>query len=163
RCTDTPDWQVRDASEDDLRLLAKDPRGVPRPTQVWELPPDEFFYFKAFRTGIADLTKDLPQFFYGMTLVHAWGLFEHYLGSLLQRILTADPDMLAGEKQLALGDVLDHPTKEALLASVAEKEIRTLFYKPVRDWLKVLRGRYKLKGLTREDDDELIESALIRN
>jgi hypothetical protein len=164
RCTSTTDWQVRDATEDDLCLLANEqPMGVPKPAQVWELHIDDFFYFKAFRTGIADLTKDLPQFFYGMTLVHAWGLFEHYLGSLLLRILHAHPDMLGREKQLDLGEVLDYPTKETLLASVAEKEIRNLFYKPVRDWLKALRGRYKLEGLTRAHDDDLIENALVRN
>jgi len=60
-------------------------------------------------------------------------------------------------------EVLDHPSKEALLASVAEQEVRNLFYKPARDWLKALRGRYKLKGLTRAHDDDLIETTLIRN
>src|SRR5206468_1456357 len=102
RCTGTTDWQIRDATEDDLGLVAHDPGRIPQRVKVWELPPDEFFYFKAFRTGIADLTKDLPQFFYGMTLVHAWGLFEHYLGSLLRRILHAHPDMLGRKKQLDL-------------------------------------------------------------
>lgn len=163
RCTGTTDWQVRDAGEDDLCLLADDPRWIPQRAKVWELPPDEFVYFKAFRTGAADLTKNLPQFFYGMTLVHAWGLFEHYLGSLLLRILAARPEILGRTKQLDLGEVLDHLSKEALLASVAEQEVRNLFYKPARDWLKALRGRYQLKGLTRAHDNDLIEAALIRN
>ena len=157
------EWNIRDANEGDLELLSRDSRGKPKKATVWELPPSEFHYFRAFRTGIADLAKDLPAFFYGMTLVHAWGLFEHYLGSLLLRILLGHTEMLGRAKQLDLGRVLDHPSKEALLASVAVQEVRGLFYNPVRDWLKVLRGRYKLKGLSRTHDDHLVETALVRN
>jgi hypothetical protein len=157
------DWNIRDADENDLRLFANDPRGIPNKAKVWEISPDEFHYFKAFRTGIADLATDLPAFFHGMTLVHAWSIFEHYLGSLLLQILATRPEMLGREKQIDIGEVFDHPSKESLLAAVAEREVRSLFYQPVREWLKALRRRYGLRELTNQFDDNVTETALIRN
>jgi hypothetical protein len=157
------DGHIRDAGEDDLRLLANDPRGIPNKAKVLELSLDEFHYFKAFRTGIADLATDLPAFFHGMTLVHAWGIFEHYLGSLLLRILATRPGILGRAKQIDIGEVFDHQSKEALLATIAEREVRALFYQPVRDWLKAVRGRCGLRELTKEFDNDVIETALIRN
>lgn len=157
------DWNIRDAREDDFQLFANDPRGIPNSAKVWEISPDEFHYFKAFRTGIADLSFELPAFFHGMTLVHSWGIFEHYLGSLLLDILAARPEMLGREKQIDIGKVFDHPTKESLLASIAEREVRALFYQPVRQWLKAIRQRYGLHDLSTQFDDQIVELALIRN
>jgi hypothetical protein len=157
------DWNTRDADENDLRLFADDPRGIPSKAKVWEISPDEFHYFKAFRTGISDLATEMPAFFHGMTLAHAWGIFEHYLGSLLLRILETRPEILGREKQINIGELFDHPTKESLLATVAEREVRSLFYQSVREWLKALRRRYGLRELTNQFDDQVVETALIRN
>ncbi len=157
------DWNIRDAGEHDLQLLADDPRGIPRNAKVWELDLGEFHYLRAFRTGIAELATDLPAFFHGMTLVHAWGIFEHYLGSLLLLILTTRPEILGQDKQIKIADVFGHPSKEALLATIAEREVHELFYKPAKDWLRSLRRRYGLRQLTDQFDNDIIETALIRN
>ncbi len=154
---------MRDADKEDLKLIANDSRGVPSNAKILELPPDEFFFFKAFRSGIADLTRDLPGFFHGMTLVHAWGLFEHYLGALLLRILGVRPQLLGRKRQINLGQVFCHQSKEALLESVATQDVRSLFYESIPVWLKALRKKYGLKELTKEYDGGLIETALIRN
>ena len=43
---------------------------------VWELPEDEFHFFKAFREGLFDLEKQVPTFLLQMAFVHAHTLFE---------------------------------------------------------------------------------------
>ncbi|OAI39277.1 hypothetical protein AYO40_05945 [Planctomycetaceae bacterium SCGC AG-212-D15] len=98
-----------------------------------------------------------------MALVHAWGLFEHYLGSLVRRILLGRPVMLGRTKKIDLGDLLDSPSKEALLADVAEDEIRGLIYKTTRDQLRLLRERYGFRHLAEGDDDTIVEMSLLRN
>src|SRR5512143_1274909 len=35
---------------------------------VWELPEDEFWFFRAFRPGFFDLEKELPPFTYSMAV-----------------------------------------------------------------------------------------------
>lgn len=131
---------------------------------VLELPEDEFYFFRAFRGGRARLATELPDFFFGMCLVHAHGLFEHYLTELLKSVFLSRPKMLGKSKALNYGDVLEsYPSMNALLEKMAEKELRELFYKSWRDLLEVLRGKLGFKELPTTWDKETIEFSLIRN
>lgn len=131
---------------------------------VLELPPDEFHFFSAIRPGMYDLTKELPSFFFGMVLVHAYALFDNYLTSLLRSVLVRRPEMLGTSKQISYGDVLEcYPSMERLIDRLAEKEIRELAYKSLRDQLAVMRTRFGFRNLTKEFDDSIVEASLLRN
>lgn len=131
---------------------------------VLELPEDEFYFFGAFRGGLVGLASELPDFFFGMCLVHAHGLFEHHVRELLKSIFLSRPEMLGTSKTVKYGDVLEsYPSMAALLEGMVENELRELFYKSWRDLLEVLREKYGFKQLPTTLDERTIEFSLIRN
>jgi hypothetical protein len=150
--------------EHGIQLTNKDTGEPVGDLTVLELAEDEFYFFKAFRGGIASLTNELPDFFYGMCLVHAHVLLEHYLSQLLKSVFLSRPEMLGKSKNLSYGDVLEsYPSMDALLDKMAEKELRELFYKSWRDLLETLREKYGFKHLPNTRDEKTIELSLIRN
>ncbi len=131
---------------------------------VLELPFDEYHFFSAFRPGIQGLTEELPNFFFGMAVVHAYGLFENYMVSLLRSIVVRRPEMLGNSKQVTYGEVIEcHPSMDKLIERLAEKHIHELSYKSLRDQLKALRAQLGFRDLADEFDDEIVEVALFRN
>jgi hypothetical protein len=150
--------------EHGMQLIDKDTGEPVGDLNVLELAEDEFYFFKAFRGGIASLANELPDFFYGMCLVHAHGLFEHYLSHLLKSIFIARPEMLGKSKNVSYGDVLEsYPSMDVLLEKMIEKELRELFYKSWQDLLNALREKYGFKHLSGTRDEKTIELSLIRN
>lgn len=150
--------------EHGIQLVDKDTGETVGDLNVLELAEDEFYFFKAFRGGIASLANELPDFFYGMCIVHAHGLFEHYLSQLLKSVFLSRPEMLGKSKNLSYGDVLEsYPSMDALLEKMVEKELRELFYKSWRDLLRALREKYGFMHLSNTRDEKTIELSLIRN
>jgi hypothetical protein len=58
---------------------------------VWELPEDEFYFFKAFRETAYDLNSALPSFLFNMAFVYAYTLFESYVADII-RMRLSDPE-----------------------------------------------------------------------
>jgi hypothetical protein len=150
--------------EHGIQLSDKDTGEPVGDLTVGELPEDEFYFFKAFRTGIAALTNELPEFFYGMCLVHAHALFENYLSQLLQSIFLLRPEMLGKTRQVSYETILEsYPSMSLLLEKLVERELRELFYKSWRELLDALREKYGFKDLSDNRDEKTIELSLIRN
>jgi hypothetical protein len=152
------------SGEHEIEFTDRETNGSVGNVSVWELPEDEFYFFRAFRAAYAGFATELPSFLFGMCLVHTHALFEHYLRELMTSILLARPEMLGTSKTVKYSDVLEsYPSMSALLKRMIDTELIDLFYKSVRDLLKLLRERYGFKGLSNDRDDELIAFSLIRN
>lgn len=128
RISKSQEMEILDKEDHGIQLIDKETGHPVGDLSVWELPEDEFYFFRAFRAGIAKLTSELPEFFYGMCLVHAFSLFEHYLSELLQSMLLSRPEMLGTTKHVTYGTILEHyPSMDSLLANLAQREVRELF------------------------------------
>ena len=131
---------------------------------VLELPEDLFYFCQPFINGLRQLQTDLPNYFYGMCLVHAYGRFECYLSDLLRTVLIKRPEMLGKTKTLSYGDVFEsYPSMDTLIHRMAERETKEFFYKSCRDILETLRSKYGFSTLSSSLDPKLIELSLIRN
>lgn len=164
RISKTNEVEFLDPGEHEVELIDPETQEPAGQVTVWEVPEDEFYFFRAIRTGLAGLAGELPTFYLGMCLVHAHGLFEHYLYELLKAVFLSRPEMLGTSKMVRYADVLEsYPSMPALLALMADNELRDLFYKSWRDILQSLREKYGFKPLTTTSDDEIIKFSLIRN
>jgi hypothetical protein len=164
RISKTNEVEFLSPGEHEIEFIDRETEESAGQVSVWELPEDEFYFFRAFRTGLVGLASELPTFYLGMCLVHAHGLFEHYLNELLKAIFLSRPEMLGTAKMVRYADVLEsYPSMPALLALMADNELRELFYKSWRDILQSLREKYGFKQLATTSDDEIIKFSLIRN
>src|SRR5260370_356515 len=67
---------------------------------VWELPEDEFWFFRAFRPAYFDLEKALPSFLYEMAVVHAYAMFKAYLTYILRTRQFQYPRSMVGKRKV---------------------------------------------------------------
>lgn len=169
---DEPVLHVRISKDGELRLLEEaehdlqciDEQG--RKTgvvTVWEMPEDEFWYFKAFRPAAFDLDKELPAFFYGMAITYAYAMFETFVGDVIRQQLVKYPKLMSSERQVKYGDVFEIESKEALIRSMAAREVNELMYQPLIAVLKKMRDRYGFSAVTEEYDASAYRISLIRN
>ncbi len=130
---------------------------------AWELPEDEFYFFKAFRHGLFDLEKQIPAFLLQMAFVYAHTLFESYLKSILQLRLQAHPQQMGRAKQIDYGTVFDSASKEKLMAGIIESEVTLLMHEPIQAVLAKMRKSLGFRTLSETHDRALRRLSLIRN
>lgn len=98
---------------------------------VWELPEDEFYFFKAFRQGLFDLEKQVPAFLLQMAFVYAYTLFENYIVEILRLRLRAHPQQIGLSKQIEYREIFASASMEDLTARIIDREISRLMYEPI--------------------------------
>lgn len=130
---------------------------------VWELPEDEFWFFRAFRPGLFDLDKDLPPFVYEMGVVHAYAMFEGYLSDLLRARLRKHPQLLGSHREIKYEQVFAAAHKDELINTMVEREIRDLMYLPFFGLIKKMRDQLGFRFLTDKYDDRVNCLSLLRN
>jgi hypothetical protein len=90
---DEPTLVVRISKDREIRFLKEGEHDVafedeegnkPGIVTVWELPEDEFWFFRAFRPALFGLEKTLPGFVFEMGVTHAYAMFEGYLSDILR-------------------------------------------------------------------------------
>src|ERR1022692_1852664 len=130
---------------------------------VWELPEDEFWYFRAFRPAMFDLEKEIPLFLYEMAVVQAYSMFEAYLTAIMESRLRRHPKLMAQKRQITYEQILDAPTKEALVDEMVEREIRDWMYLPLSGVLEGMREKFGFRSLPNEYDRKIMRVSLLRN
>lgn len=94
---------VRISKDGEARFIhdVKDPTSFGTESQkakltIWELPEDEYYFFKSFRGAAFDLDKSVPSFLLQMSFVYGYEAFEAYLeGVIRSHVATSlnDPDL----------------------------------------------------------------------
>jgi hypothetical protein len=130
---------------------------------VWELPEDEFWFFKAFRPAVFDLDKRLPGFMFEMAIIYAYALFESYLTDVLRNRLKQHPRLLGGQREIRYEQVFLAESKEKLIDSLIEREIRELLYLSLPDLLQRMRSQMGFRSLATSYDEETTYWSLVRN
>jgi uncharacterized protein YutE (UPF0331/DUF86 family) len=130
---------------------------------VWELPEDEFWFFRAFRPALFDLEKQLPAFAYEMGLIHAYAIFEGYLAEILRAQLRKYPRQLGGQRKVTYEQVFQALSRDTLIEEMIDREIRDLMYQSVQVVLDRMRDELGFRRLTKEYDDRLNYLSLLRN
>ncbi|HXM93664.1 MAG TPA: hypothetical protein VOA64_05325 [Candidatus Dormibacteraeota bacterium] len=109
------------------------PEGGPTSSvAVWELPEDEFYFFKAFRQGLFDLEKQVPTFLLQMAFVYAYTLFENYVIEILRLRLMAHPHQIGPGKQIEYREIFASASRGELIARIIDREIGRLMYESIR-------------------------------
>jgi hypothetical protein len=108
-----------------------DPEGTPSRVAVWDLPEDEFYFFKAFRHGLFEWEKQVPAFLQ-MAFVYAYTLFESYLRGILSLRLQAHPQQIGLKKQIAYGEIFASTSKEELMERIIDRELSPRLGAPLR-------------------------------
>jgi hypothetical protein len=133
--------------------------------------PDAFQH--AYFEGITRLRRETPEFLYGMCFVHAYALFEQYLGLVLRVMLQAQPKILLrsakqqkkdAEKKISYREVigtLDSPGQ--LLSLIIDREIDCIMYMSIQDQLDTMRIRYGFSTLDESLDARIVQLSKIRN
>jgi hypothetical protein len=160
----SPDGEFRflNKGEHDVAFLNEKDESV-GDVHVWELPEDEFYFFRAFRPGLFQLEKELPDFLHGLGVVYAYAAFENYLSGIIATCLRAHPQLMGEKKQLLYAEVLGAATKKELVESLIGREVRDLSYLPITAVLDLMRKRFGFKGLKADYDMETRRISLIRN
>ncbi len=141
-----------------------DPVGTPASNiAVWELPEDEFYFFKAFRPGLFDLEKQVPAFLVQMAFVYAYTLFESYLRGILARCLKAHPQQIGLKKQIAYADIFASTSKEELMERIIDRELSQLLYEPIDSLLTKMREAFGFRSLSSTHDHAIRRLSLTRN
>jgi hypothetical protein len=141
-----------------------DPGGTPASRiAVWELPEDEFYFFKAFRQGLFDLEKRVPAFLLQMAFVYAHTLFESYLRGILSLRLQAHPQQIGLKKQIAYADIFASTSKEELMERIIDRELSQLLYEPIESLLTKMRETFGFRSLSTSHDQAIRRLSLTRN
>jgi len=130
---------------------------------IMELPEDEFYFFQAFRPGLFNLEKEVPDFILQMALVHSYTLFENYIVHVIRMRLQAHPAQVGLKRQITVADLLSNESKESLVAKVIDDELQQVMRLPLTGILEALRSRFGLSELSTAHDSELQRLSLIRN
>jgi hypothetical protein len=130
---------------------------------VLELPEDEYFFFRAFRPGIFELQSQLPAFFFAMSFVYGYTLFETYISDVVRCRLKAFPAHIGRDKQITVAEILDSESKEELVEQLVNREVNRIMYEPIGVVLDRLRNRLGFRALTTQYDGEITRLSLIRN
>jgi hypothetical protein len=169
---DEPAIVVRISKDGELRFLREGEHDVSFQDKegqkvgvvtVWEMPEDEFWFFKAFRPGLFDLDKDLPRFLYEMGVTYCYALFESYLSEILRYRFRAHPLMLGSQREMKYGDILEAKSKEDLVDQMMNRQINDLFYLPIQAILQQMRKKYGFTKLTTEHDIQMEQLSRLRN
>lgn len=163
-CRISKDGETRflNGNEHDVMFQDTEGKKVGQVT-VWELPEDEFWFFRAFRPGLFDITKDLPGYLYEIGIVHAYSLFEGYVSEIIRFLLRRHPQLMGGKRQLTYQQVFDTKTKEELIEELIDRQLRGLMYLPISGILQELREQFGFHSLTKEYDAHLTYLSLVRN
>jgi hypothetical protein len=140
-----------------------DPEAKPPRIAVWELPEDEFYFFKAFRHGLFEWEKQVPAFLLQMAFVHAYTLFESYLRGILSLRLQAHPQQIGLKKQIAYGEIFTSTSKEELMERIIDRELSQLMYEPIESLLAKMREALGFRSLSNTHDDAIRRLSLTRN
>jgi hypothetical protein len=130
---------------------------------VWELPEDEYWFFRAFRPALFGLEKALPGFVFEMGITYAYALFEGYLSEILRRRMRQQPRLMSSQRELKYDQVFLATSKEALIESMIDREMRDLLYLSVLDLLKKMRDKMGFASLSVEWDEKVNYISLVRN
>ena len=130
---------------------------------VWELPEDEFYFFKAFRHGLFEWEKQVPTFLLQMAFVHAYTLFENYLRGILSLRLQAHPQQIGLKKQITYAEIFASASKEEIMDRIIDRELSQLMYEPIESLLAKMRETFGFRNLSDTHDDAIRRLALTRN
>jgi hypothetical protein len=130
---------------------------------VWELPEDEFYFFKAFRHGLFEWEKHVPAFLLQMAFVHAYTLFENYLRGILSLRLQAHPHQTGLKKQITYAEIFASASKEEIMDRIIDRELSQLMYEPIESLLAKMRETFGFRNLSDTHDDAIRRLALTRN
>jgi len=130
---------------------------------VWELPEDEFWFFRAFRPALFGLEKALPGFLFEMGITHSYAMFEGYLSAIIRARLRQHPRLMSSQRELKYEQVFLAESKETLIESMIEREMRELMYLSLPDLLRKLRDQMGFKSLGDEHDEQVNYLSLLRN
>jgi hypothetical protein len=143
---------------------ASDPEEEPASRiAVWELPEDEFYFFKAFRQGLFDLEKQVPAFLLQMAFVYAYTLFETYLRGILKLRFQTHPEQIGRSKQIDYAAVFDSVSKEEIMARIIDRELTHLLYEPIESLLDRMRNKFGFRTLSPAHDEAVRRLSLTRN
>lgn len=90
------------------------------------------------------------------TFQHFVSLFERFVAELIRLWLTEYPGSLSG-KQVDFRTVHDSPDKDAIVASVVQKEVHELTFQRVSDWFEYLARIAKLGCPIQDEIERLAE------
>jgi hypothetical protein len=130
---------------------------------VWELPEDEYWFFRAFRPALFGLEKALPGFLFEMGITYAYALFEGYLSEILRRRMRQQPRLMSSQRELKYDQVFLAASKEALIESMIDREMRDLLYLSILDLLRKMREKMGFASLREEWDEKVNYVSLVRN
>jgi hypothetical protein len=130
---------------------------------VWELPADEFYFFKAFRHGLFEWEKQVPTFLLQMAFVHAYTLFENYLRGILSLRLRAHPQQIGLKKQITYAEIFASASREEIMDRIIDRELSQLMYEPIESLLAKMRETFGFRNLFDTHDDAILRLALTRN
>ena len=130
---------------------------------VWELPEDEFWYFKAFRPEIFKLDIDLPAFMYEMSIAYAYSVFEGYISDLLRLLLRKHPQLMGSKREITYEQIFEAKSRDDLIEAMIEREMRDLTYLPLLGLITKMREKFGFRKLTSEYDVRANRVSLIRN
>lgn len=130
---------------------------------VMEMPEDEYYYFGAFRSGIHNLDKEVPEFMLGLGMVHAYSLFESYIAEVIRIRFQANQQLMGGNKKIDYSEVFESESKNDLIDKIIEKEVRALLYLPIDGVLNFLREKLGFRRLIISYDENTKMISLIRN
>lgn len=130
---------------------------------LMELPEDEFYFFRAFRSGAFDLQREVPAFIFEMSLVYSYALFETYISDIIRLRLKSHPAQLGMAKQVTVAQVLASADKDALLDFMIDRELNQIMYEPIGAVLTRLRDGLGLRSLQPDFDQEIVKLSLVRN
>jgi hypothetical protein len=148
------DGEMRFLDEGQHDVIFADERGKKSGiVTVWELPEDEFWFFRAFRPALFGLEKALPGFLFEMGITHAYAMFEGYLSAIIRSRLRQHPRLMSGQRELKYEQVFLAESKETLIERMIEREMRELMYLSLPDLLRKLRDQMGFKSLADEHDE----------
>lgn len=122
-----------------------------------------------YRRAASKLKQRTPTFLYGVCLVQAYGLLEHYLTELLRDIVRSNPRVLLTSKgredrKIDYRLVIDHLNSPGdLLDELLNRELLSLGRGSMKDFIKALRERFGLSALSTTFDTRISQLSLIRN
>ena len=128
---------------------------------------------QAYSEGTTQLRQETPGFLYGMCFVHAYGLFERYLKSILCAVLHVQPKILlasakqqnkVAEKKISYREVIDSLNSPGQLLDVMiDRELNSLMYTSFKDQLTTMRRRFGFSELDDSLDSRIVQLNKIRN
>jgi hypothetical protein len=152
---------VRGFDRNDNAPATPEERSGPR-IAVWELPEDEFYYFKAFREGLFDLEKSTPPLAPDgiRARVHTVrGLPQERPGTLTP----GTPPANWQQQTDGLWSHLRQCLKRKIMARIIDRELSQLMYESIEALLDKMRNNYGFRDLAPTHDREIRRLSLIRN